>query len=125
MEPTCQCRGDEQLTSNGLFWCEQHSCWKTQHRHELCQNHEGYRTLWSEGRGPGQTPKEGAVSQKKSKPSAWGDRLHEWLESHGITEERYKLAKQKFGLPPKCNCAARQEWLNRVGAWFAGQETEG
>lgn len=105
-------------------WCERHQCHKTPHYLHLCQTRAGYWQLWEEGRGPGQTPKEG-VEKKPPKKSAWGDRLHEWLESHGITEERYKLAKQKFGLPPKCNCAARQEWLNRVGAWFAGQEQEG
>jgi len=108
-------------------WCERHQCHKTAHYVHLCQTRPGYFQLWEEGRGPGQTKKATDTPEEKKErnPSAWGDRLHDWLEQHGITEERYKLAKQKFGLPPKCNCAARQEWLNRVGAWFAGQELEG
>lgn len=106
-------------------WCERHQCHKTSHWVHLCQTRPGYFQLWEEGQGPGQPQKPiDSEAKKKPDPSAWGDRLHNWLESNGITEERYKLAKQKFGLVPTCNCAKRQEWLNRVGAWFAEKEKQ-
>lgn len=41
-----------------------------------------------------------------------GDALENFLESHGITKEWYREFKDKFGLPPTCNCNSRQEWLN-------------
>jgi len=105
-------------------WCERHQCHKTAHWVELCQTHPGYWQLWEEQRGPGQIPKAGTVAKQKPDQSAWGDRLHDWLESYGITEDKYKAVKQKFGLPPKCNCAARREWLNRVGEWMTSQQKE-
>lgn len=43
-----------------------------------------------------------------------GDALEELLTSYGITKEWYIGFKEQFGLPPTCNCAARQEWLNRT-----------
>jgi hypothetical protein len=48
----------------------------------------------------------------------WTERL---LKSVGLTEERYKHAKEIFGLAPTCGCAARKEWLNKVSDWWRGQ----
>ncbi len=47
-----------------------------------------------------------------------GDRIENWLTSWGVTKERYKEVKRKFHLPPTCDCDGRQEWFNRVGAYF-------
>ena len=43
-----------------------------------------------------------------------GDALEELLASYGITKEWYSGFKEEFGLPPTCNCDARQEWLNKT-----------
>lgn len=45
-----------------------------------------------------------------------GDALEELLTSYGITKEWYQGFKKEHGLPPICNCEARQEWLNKVSA---------
>jgi hypothetical protein len=47
-----------------------------------------------------------------------GDQVESLLASIGITEDRYKEVKEKFGLPPTCNCPARKEFLNRVSEWW-------
>lgn len=58
----------------------------------------------------------------KAKPKL---RLGDWVETQlrslGITEDRYKEAKEKFGLAPTCNCPARKEWLNKVSSWWRGE----
>ena len=46
-----------------------------------------------------------------------GDRLEQTLTRMGITKDRYKEVKQRFGFPPTCNCDKRKEWLNKVGRW--------
>ncbi len=51
----------------------------------------------------------------------WGDKLENQLTAIGVTKDWYKGVKEKFGLPPTCNCDRRKEWLNRVGAWWRGQ----
>jgi hypothetical protein len=43
-----------------------------------------------------------------------GDYTERLLQSIGITEERYKDIKQRFGLASSCNCEARKLWLNNV-----------
>ena len=48
-----------------------------------------------------------------------GDWVERRLKAAGITEERYIEIKKKFGLPPKCGCKKRKEWLNRVGRYLA------
>lgn len=48
-----------------------------------------------------------------------GDRVESMLKSIGVTEDRYKQAKELFGLPPTCNCSARKAWLNKVGEWWS------
>lgn len=107
-------------------WCEKHQCYKTPHQHELCQTRPDYFQLWEDGRGPGQWPRaasaHAADAQKKRR--GLGDKLHDWLEQHGITEDRYRAVKELFGLPPTCNCAKRREWLNRVGEWLLSQKKE-
>lgn len=49
-----------------------------------------------------------------------GDYVEGLLQSVGITKERYKAAKELFGLPPNCSCDSRREWLNRVSDWWRG-----
>lgn len=48
----------------------------------------------------------------------WGDKVESALKSMGIDEDLYVSIKEKFGLPPKCGCKKRKEWLNRVGEAF-------
>lgn len=43
-----------------------------------------------------------------------GDALEKFLASYGITKEWYVEFKKEHGLPPTCNCDARQEWLNKT-----------
>lgn len=52
--------------------------------------------------------------EQQPKPWQLGDDLETMLTALGVTKDKWKAAKQKFGLPPNCGCAARQEWLNRV-----------
>lgn len=47
-----------------------------------------------------------------------GDRTEAALKQIGITQDRYKAAKELFGLEPCCSCSARKEWLNQVSAWW-------
>ena len=51
-------------------------------------------------------------------PQKLGDWMEARLTSLGITKERYVAIKESIGLPPTCNCAARQEYMNRVGEKF-------
>lgn len=118
----CQCQGNEVPGPNGTFWCKSHQCRKTQRWHELCRKRPEFREAWNDGTGPGQVrPEHG--SEPGPEPG-WGDRVAMWLTKHGITEERYKEIKETFGLPPTCDCCARQEWLNRVGDWWKRQVGE-
>lgn len=55
---------------------------------------------------------------EKEQPNGLGDRIERWLSSYGVTQEKYKEVKQKFGLPPTCGCDGRKEWFNKVGAYF-------
>jgi hypothetical protein len=48
------------------------------------------------------------------KPQPIGDALEEFLTGYGITKEWYSEFKEKYGLPPNCDCDARQEWLNKT-----------
>jgi len=43
-----------------------------------------------------------------------GDAIESFLTSHGVTKEWYIEFKKEHGLPPTCNCDARQEWLNET-----------
>lgn len=43
-----------------------------------------------------------------------GDALESLLTSYGITKEWYSGFKEKFGLPPTCDCDDRKEWLNKT-----------
>lgn len=49
-----------------------------------------------------------------------GDWVELQLESIGITQERYMAFKQAAGLPPRCNCAQRKEYLNKLISWNEG-----
>lgn len=48
------------------MWCERHQCWKTAHWHFLCKTRDDYRSLWDNGKGPGQYVPE-LSDKKKSK----------------------------------------------------------
>lgn len=113
----CQCDGTEDVCPNGSFFCRHHQCRKTQHWRDLCREDAGYRQAWNEGHGPGQSTRTGQKSAV-AEPPGLGDTLASWLTAVGVTEENYKAVKQMFGLPPKCGCARRKEWLNRVGRWL-------
>jgi hypothetical protein len=110
----CECHGPG--------YCERHGVKKTAVWVELCQTNDAYWRAWEAGRGPGQLHSGKSASQHVDRPNGWGDKLTSLLKSVGVTEENYKAVKQKFGLPPTCGCAARREWLNRVGRWLTGQE---
>ena len=47
-----------------------------------------------------------------------GDRLEYELTRMGITQDRYKEIKEKFGFPPTCGCEKRKQWLNKVGVYL-------
>lgn len=47
-----------------------------------------------------------------------GDALERQLKSWGITQDRYKEIKEKFGLPPTCACNRRIRWLNAAGKYL-------
>jgi len=49
----------------------------------------------------------------------WGDKVEKQLKALGITPEKYVAIKEKFGLPPTCNCGGRKKWLNKVGKYFS------
>ena len=52
-------------------------------------------------------------------PLPVGDKAAKMFAAVGITPDRYRAAKAAIGLPPTCNCAGRQAWLNRAGQWLA------
>ena len=58
------------------------------------------------------------MTEVPAPPPRLGDWAERQLKSIGITQERYKQIKEKFGLPPTCNCGSRKAWLNRVGSYF-------
>ena len=45
-----------------------------------------------------------------------GNDLERALTAIGITQETWKAAKAKLGLPPNCNCDKRKAWLNKASA---------
>lgn len=51
-------------------------------------------------------------------PPGLGDHTERLLKSLGVTPDRYRAAKELFGLAPTCGCEERKAWLNRVGQWF-------
>lgn len=50
-----------------------------------------------------------------------GDWAEKKLAKIGITEERYVEIKERFKLPPRCNCKKRKKWLNQVSDWWRGE----
>ena len=66
-------------------------------------------------------------AEQRQLKAAWNDRadmvglgdiLERELTRMGITQDRYKEIKKKFGFPPTCGCEKRKEWLNKVGAYL-------
>lgn len=54
-------------------------------------------------------------------PPRLGDYTERLLKSVGVTEDRYKAAKELFGLAPTCGCEARKLYLNKISDWWRGQ----
>lgn len=50
-------------------------------------------------------------------PEKLGDWTERQLTAIGITKDRYKEAKAKFGLAPECNCDSRINTLNTLSDW--------
>ena len=67
-------------------------------------------------------PVEKSETSKPWRPprNGLGDWTEALLKRAGVTQDRYKAAKEALGMAPTCNCAARKEWLNKVGAWLSG-----
>jgi hypothetical protein len=57
----------------------------------------------------------------RSRPirSGWGDKLAARLIRHGISKQRYRRLKVRWGFADACNCGERQVKLNAVGRWVA------
>lgn len=57
-----------------------------------------------------------------------GDAVEKIFKQVGITEDRYKAAKQALGLPPTCGCSGRKralnEWQAKAQAWLAKQKSQ-
>ena len=115
----CQC--------TGAGWCERHQIDKSANMVRLCQKRGAHWEAWENGTGLGQirlgviAPRPPDV-ERDTAGEGWGDKVTTALKKMGVTEERYKAVKEKFGLPPNCNCAGRREWLNKVGRWWNGEE---
>lgn len=58
------------------------------------------------------------ITVEPPKVTRLGDYTEQLLSSIGVTKDRYRAAKELFGLAPTCNCESRQEWLNKVGTWL-------
>lgn len=58
------------------------------------------------------------VCRERNTGAKLGDFTERMLQKAGVTENRYKSVKEKFGLPPTCNCPARKKWLNDVGEYL-------
>ncbi len=63
-----------------------------------------------------------APQQRPATPEGLGDWLENQLKKLGVTEERWGEAKAIVGLDPSCNCASRKAWLNKVSAWWRGEQ---
>lgn len=47
-----------------------------------------------------------------------GDRIESALSSIGITQQSWGAFREKFGLPPECNCSERVELINDGEQWM-------
>ena len=56
-------------------------------------------------------------NEKNGEPSepGLGDLAKAFFKSVGVTEERYRAAKEALGLDPTCRCDDRRKWLNAMG----------
>ena len=61
------------------------------------------------------------IHGKRAISSGLGDWTEQQLKSIGVTQERYKAAKELFGLSPTCDCEGRKQWLNSVSDWWRGK----
>lgn len=58
-------------------------------------------------------------------PPRLGDWTEKQLKRIGVTEDRYKAAKELFGFAPSCDCTRRKKWLNDVSAWWSKINSSG
>jgi hypothetical protein len=69
---------------------------------------------------PGPKSEDAAAQLPPASPeddAGLGDVVEALLTSIGITKDRYREVKKRFGLPPTCGCDVVQAALNRI-AWF-------
>jgi len=78
--------------------------------------HNGITTVIDDTSGTRKIHNEPAKPEDKM---GWGDKVEKQLKALGITPEKYVAIKEKFGLPPTCNCGGRKKWLNKVGKYFS------
>lgn len=88
-------------------FCERHHLNKSRSHWLLCQNDEEQRAFWDK-----------TTEARRHPPTKLGDRTESLLKKIGITQDRYKEVKARFGLAPDCSCDARKQWLNNVGEYF-------
>lgn len=58
------------------------------------------------------------LSKEPNTRQGLGDLTERLLKSAGITEDKWKEVKSRFGLAPTCACKSRKEWLNNVSKVF-------
>ena len=80
-------------------WCPRHCMLKTVTHHRLCQNDDHYRR-----------------TRDASADRALGNRIEKVFKAVGLTKEQWKEIKAKFGMPRRCACDSRRDWLNKVGS---------
>jgi hypothetical protein len=61
-----------------------------------------------------ETVRESGLNDGASPPGL-GDLARAFFVSVGVTEERYRAAKESLGLDPTCRCDDRRKWLNAMG----------
>lgn len=86
------------------IWCERHQCWKTKAWVKLCKTREDYRTVWDEGRGPGQAVTDAKpATTRRRRVKGVGDHLKELN------------AELKIRMKQGCNCPALLAEMNALG----------
>lgn len=70
------------------------------------------------------TCQRGPRQESPPPPEKLGDWTERQLKRIGVTEDRYKEAKERFGLDPNCACPQRKAWLNSVSDWWRGVSAE-
>lgn len=84
-------------------YCSRHALYKGAGEVELCKRDQVTRAYLDK-------------TAEDRRNELVGTRLANMLKAAGITRERYGAVKQWLGLPPTCDCAEREEWMNRLDA---------